>query len=253
MTLPIHEEVLQVNPRRLFIFSHTKVGKTSLLASLPNNLIIDTEDGSSFVSGIKFNVQHESAKQNKGKYTLLKELTDEIKKEKKFYDYISIDTATGLEEAARDIAVHLYKKSNTGKNFTGTDVVSELPTGAGYEWLRIAFKQLYSLFDGCFNKGLIITGHIKLTSVTKNGKEIQVKDIQLTGKLKTLVCQNADAIGYLSRVKGGLQNTISFKSDESDIVSGARPDHLKNQEFVISEMKEGKLVTYWDKIFLSTK
>jgi len=122
-----------------------------------------------------------------------------------------------------------------------------------YEWLRLAFKQIYSLFDGCFSKGLIITGHIKLTSVQKNGKEIQAKDIQLTGKLKTMVCQQADAIGYLSRVKGGQQNTISFKSDESDIVSGARPDHLKNQEFVISEIKDGKFLTYWDKIYLPAK
>ena len=248
--LPKHEEVSQVNPRRLFIFSHTKVGKTSLLSALPNNLIIDTEDGSTFISGIKFNMKDESAKQGKGKFTLLKELTDEIKSTKQFYDYISIDTATGMEDLARELAVYLYKKSNVGKSFTGSDVVSELPQGSGYEWLRIAFKQIYSLFDGCYSKGLIITGHIKLTSVTKQGKEIQAKDIQLTGKLKTMVCQGADAIGYLSRVKGGLQNTISFKSDESDIVSGARPDHLKNQEFIISEMKDGKLITHWNKIYL---
>lgn len=129
--LPIHTEVAEINPRRLFIFSHTKVGKTSLLSALPNNLIIDTEDGSEFISGIKFNLLNESAKQGKGKYTLLKELTDEIKKEKQFYDYISIDTATGLEDIAREIAVHLYKKSNMGKSFTGTDVVSELPQGSG--------------------------------------------------------------------------------------------------------------------------
>lgn len=119
-----------------------------------------------------------------------------------------------------------------------------------YEWLRLAFKQIYGLFDGCFTKALIITGHIKLTSVQKQGKEIQAKDIQLTGKLKTMVCQQADAIGYLYRAKGGKQNFVSFKSDETDIVSGARPDHLKNQEFVISEVLDDKLIFYWNKIFL---
>lgn len=253
MTLPVHEEVETINPRRIFIYANTKVGKTSLLSTLPNNLIIDTEDGSTFVSGIKFNLKNEAAKQGKGKFTLLKELTDEIKKEKQFYDYISIDTATGLEDIARVVATHIYKKTIAGKNFEGTDVVSQLSSGAGYEWLRVAFKQLYDLFDGCYTKGLILTGHIKLTSISKGGKEIQAKDIQLTGKLKTLVCQNADAIGYLSRVKGGMQNTISFKSDESDIVSGARPDHLKNQEFVLSEMVNGKFITHWDKIFLPNK
>ncbi len=249
--LPTYQTAALKNPRRLFIFSHTKVGKTSLLAALPNNLIIDTEDGSEFVSGIKFNLKKEAALAGKGRFTILKELTDEIKSTKQFYDYISIDTATGMEELARALAVYIYKKSVTGKNFIGEDVVSELPNGAGYEYLRTAFKQIYSLFDGCFTKGLIITGHIKLTSVSKQGKEIQAKDIQLTGKLKTLICQDADAIGYMAREKGGKKNTLSFKSDENDIVSGARPEHLKNQELVISEIDaSGKFLTHWDKIFL---
>jgi len=129
--LPVYQEVATVNPRRLFIFSHTKVGKTSLLSALPNNLIIDTEDGSEFISGIKLNLKNEAAKLGKGRFTLLKELTDEIKKEKAFYDYISLDTATGLEDLARDVATYLYKKSNMGKSFAGTDVVSELPQGSG--------------------------------------------------------------------------------------------------------------------------
>lgn len=253
MKIPQYQEIASgiVNPRRLFIFSNTKVGKTSLLSTLPNNLIIDTEDGSTFVPGIKFNLLEEHAKTGIGKFTLLKELTDEIKKQNKFFDYISIDTATGLEDAARGVATYLYKKSNSGKNFSGMDVVTELPQGAGYEWLRIAFSMLYGLFDGCFTKSLIITGHIKLTSVNKQGKEIQAKDIQLTGKLKTMVCQKADAIGYLFREKDSKKNIISFRSNENDIVSGARPPHLRNQEIIISEFKDDKFITHWDKIFLS--
>jgi hypothetical protein len=248
--LPKYEEVTQVNPRRIFIFSHTKVGKTSLLATLPNNLIIDTEDGTEYISGIKINLQKELALTGKGPYSYLRELVEQIKSEKKFYDYISIDTITGLEEYARGMATYLYKKSNAGKNFDGLDVVSELPQGAGYEWLRIAFKMMYSLFDGCFTKGLIITGHIKLTSFAKQGKEIQAKDIQLTGKLKTLICQKADAIGFLYRNKDKAENIITFKTNEADLATGARPDHLKNAEFVISELKDGKLISHWNKIFL---
>ncbi len=131
MELPIHQEVIQVLPRRLFLFSHTKVGKTSLLSTLPNNLIIDTEDGSEFVSGIKFNLIKECAQTGKGPYSILKELATEIKTSKKFYDYISIDSVTGLEDTARGMATYIYKKSNAGKNFDGIDVVSELASGAG--------------------------------------------------------------------------------------------------------------------------
>jgi len=253
MELPIHQEVKVISPRKLFIFSHTKVGKTSLLSTLPNNLIVDTEDGSEFVSGIKFNLIKECAQTGKGPYSILKELATEIKTSKKFYDYISIDSATGLEDAARGMATYLYKKSNIGKNFDGIDVVSELPNGSGYEFLRIAFKMLYDVFNGCYSKSMIITGHIKLTSFTKQGKEIQAKDIQLTGKLKTLICQKADAIGFIYRNKDKAENIITFKTNEADLATGARPDHLKNAEFVISELKDGKLITHWDKIFLENK
>ncbi len=122
-----------------------------------------------------------------------------------------------------------------------------------YEWLRIAFKMLYDVFNGCYSKSMIITGHIKLTSFTKQGKEIQAKDIQLTGKLKTLICQKADAIGFIYRNKDKAENIITFKTNEADLATGARPDHLKNAEFVISELKDGKLITHWDKIFLESK
>jgi hypothetical protein len=122
-----------------------------------------------------------------------------------------------------------------------------------YEWLRLAFKMLYGTLDGCFNKSMIITGHIKLTSFAKQGKEIQARDIQLTGKLKTLICQQADAIGFLYRNKDKAENILSFKTSEADLATGARPDHLKNSEFVISELKDGKLITHWNKIFLENK
>jgi hypothetical protein len=253
MNLPEYKNVIESNPRRIFIFSHTKVGKTSLLSALPNNLIIDTEDGSEFVSGIKFNLIKECAQTGKGPYSILKELATKIKEDKKFYDYISIDSVTGLEDTARGMATYIYKKSNAGKNFDGIDVVSELPSGSGYEWLRIAFKMLYDVFNGCYSKSMIITGHIKLTSITKQGKEIQAKDIQLTGKLKTLICQKADAIGFIYRNKDKAENIITFKTNEADLATGARPDHLKNSEFVISELKDSKLITHWDKIFLEDK
>jgi len=71
--------------------------------------------------------------------------------------------------------------------------------------------------------------------------------------LKTIVAAGADAIGYLFRDKENNQNIISFKSHEQDLASGARPPHLRNQEFIISELKGNKIITYWDKIFIPEK
>lgn len=245
--VPLHN-----NPRKAVFFSHTKVGKTSAVAALPNSLIIDLEDGSEFVTAVKINVVKEALKENKTVLEYLKELSQKIKESDHKYDYIVIDTATALEDIAIELATILYKKTNIGKGFTGTNVVTELPQGAGYNFLREAFGKLYDLFSPYAQKCFIVLGHVKLASVNKNGKDLTARDIQLTGKLKQMVCQGADAIGYLYRDRDNIdQVVVSFKTREDDMATGARSEHLRNQEFVLTEYNpETKTFTYnWDKIF----
>lgn len=72
-------------------------------------------------------------------------------------------------------------------------------------------------------------------------------NIDLTGKIKSLICANADAIGYMFRK--GNQTFISFKSND-EVTCGARPEHLRNQEFVLVESDDKGQLTYgWDKIY----
>jgi hypothetical protein len=72
-------------------------------------------------------------------------------------------------------------------------------------------------------------------------------NIDLTGKIKSLICANADAIGYMFRK--GNQVFLSFKTNE-ETTCGARPEHLRNAEIVISEANDkGEIVTHWDEIY----
>ena len=66
-----------------------------------------------------------------------------------------------------------------------------------------------------------------------------------------MVAGKMDAIGYMYRDETGTKNIISFKTTEFDIISGARNPHLANVEFVLSELKDGNVVTHWDKIFIN--
>lgn len=71
-------------------------------------------------------------------------------------------------------------------------------------------------------------------------------------KMKNLIAQKVDAIGYLYR-KGGTQTIVSFKTDERDLATGARPAHLAGKEFVLVEETEkgSRKFNYgWDQIFL---
>lgn len=77
-------------------------------------------------------------------------------------------------------------------------------------------------------------------------KEVSAADIDLTGKIRNIVCSKADAIGYLMR--SGEETIISFVTKD-EVICGARPKHLKNQEIVIADSIGGEYKTYWDRIY----
>ena len=72
-------------------------------------------------------------------------------------------------------------------------------------------------------------------------------NIDLTGKIKSLISANADATGYMFRK--GNKVILSFKTNE-ETTCGARPDHLRNAEIVLSEVNDkGEVVTHWDEVY----
>lgn len=238
------------NPRKLIIFSNPKVGKTSTLSKLENNLIIDLEDGSEFVDAKKINVKAYARKTGKSEMQILAEIAKGIKDKNTelgtyAYNYITLDTITALEDVVKPYALKLYQGTSMGKTYTGN--ILALPNGAGYGYLREAFETVYNSFFGLSNC-LILLGHIKKASITKDGKELGAKDLDLTGKLKQITCADADAIGYLYRKDNN--NYLSFKTSEVDLATGARPAHLRQQEFIISTLDKDKLTCNWDKVFI---
>ena len=133
-----------------------------------------------------------------------------------------------------------------GKNFDGTNVLT-LPNGAGYLYLREAIDSVVKYLD-TLSERIIYLGHIKLKSIEKNGKEVTASDLDLTGKIKSMMSADVDAIGMLYRE--GSKNILSFKTTD-DVICGARPKHLKNQEVVLSEIDEkGNVTVDWSKVFI---
>lgn len=240
------------NPKKMIIFSNPKVGKTTLVSKLENALILDLENGSNFVDAKKINVKKLSKDLDKSELTLLAEIAKSISERNKqagkyVYDYIVLDTVTALEDVVKPLALRLYNDTPMGKAYKGN--ILSLPNGGGYQYLREAFEIVYNSFDNLSNC-LILLGHIKKASIAKDGKELGAKDLDLTGKLKQITCSQADAIGYLFRKDNKCY--LSFKTDEQDLATGARPEHLRQQEFMLSEYfpEKGEIKTYWDKIFI---
>lgn len=83
--------------------------------------------------------------------------------------------------------------------------------------------------------------------ITDSGELVDAANIDLTGKIKSLICANADAVGYMFR--DGNKTIISFKSND-EVTCGARPEHLRNQDIVLLESVNGQLISNWDKIYI---
>ncbi len=226
----------RVNAKRLVVYSKPKTGKTTAFAGLENNLLIDLEDGSDYVDAMKVKASN---------LTELRAIGSAIKEKGYPYKYVTIDTVTALEDMVKPLALNLYKSTPIGKNFDGDDVL-KLPNGAGYMYLRQAFFQVLDYID-TFAPNIILSGHIKDKQVDDKGEMVMAANIDLTGKIKSLICANADAIGYMFRK--GNKTTLSFKTSE-EITCGARPEHLRNQEVVLVESDDnGNLNYHWDQIY----
>lgn len=214
------------NPKNFILYSQPKMGKTTLLSQLDDCLIIDLENGSDYVEALKVKVNNIKE---------LHEIGEKIKAEGRPYKYIAIDTISKLEDWCEVVATSMYKKDPKGVNFKGNSVL-ELPMGAGYLYLRIAFKKWIDYVLDLADH-VILVGHLKDKLVDKKGKEVAAKDLALTGKIREITCANADAIGYLYREDDKLR--VNFKASD-EITCGSRCEHLRGQDFEFD----------WSKIFI---
>ena len=238
MKLPTKRSIpSRIDPKLLVIFSLPKVGKTSLMAGLDNNLIIDMENGADFYNSMS--VQAKSVSE-------LSEIAKAIKDDGMPYKYITLDTVSALEDIVLPLAKSLYKETPMGRNYKGEDVRT-LPNGAGYMYTRIAFFKIVETFKDLCDT-LILLGHVKDKYIEKKpGEEIIAAELDLTGKTKSITSAKSDAIAWLYRK--GNQNILSFKTSDT-VICGARSNHLKNEEIVVSELKDdGTLDTYWNRVF----
>jgi len=207
------------SPKNMIIYGAPKIGKTTVLSHLDDCLIIDLEQGSDMLDALK--VQVNSLKE-------LGEVGKEIYTEGKPYKYVAIDTISKLEEWCEEEGKQIYLKTPMGKNFEqknpGMSILS-LPNGAGYLYLRMAYKKWIDRLNTLADH-VILVGHLKDKMLEKKGKEVAVKDLDLTGKIKQITCANADAVGYIYR-----EDDVTMVSFDSlgDVVAGSRCEHLKGR------------------------
>ncbi len=241
----------QIVPKSLILFGLPKSGKTTGVATLPNSLLIDVENGSDFIDATKIKVDPELGPV--GKFNWLKDVAREIKAQGHPYDFVVIDTLSYLDEISEFVGTYDYCQSIQGKKWNrdanGTirtpedpEYQSVLTMGEGYGY-RFSRNAMTKLFDELKNLGKISTIFIvhvadKYVLSKQSNQEVRVMDLSLTGKLKHIFSRDVDGIGYVYNKDGKLQ--ISFKGGEERTGGIRGASHIQGFE--------GELD--WNKIFL---
>lgn len=252
------------NPRLIVLFGKPKTGKSTLMASLESNLIIDLEDGYRALDVMVVNV-HNASELFEVKALIEKKIEED--KGVKPYRFITIDNATRLEEMSLIYASALYRKTPMGaswgmkkdkmgmliKDKNGKPIpdpkadVRQLANGAGYLYLRQALKEMIHMFQPLCDT-LILVCHTKDKQIRKNDEETTEMSVDLAGKLGDIICGEADAIGYIQRT--GNKTLISFKGGDNNI-KGSRPAHLREKVFTVAESDaDGNLKVDMSAIFV---
>lgn len=242
----------RVNPKSIVLFSQPKTGKTTIVSALENCLLLDLEEGSEFVDALKIDVIKEARAQNKLPIIVLKEIVNQIKEANKekgsyVYKYIALDTVTALEDIVLPLANKMYKDTNMGRNWEGTDVTT-LPNGAGYRYTRTALSLVLNELEEVCDT-LIILGHTKDKDIEKKGELITERSLDLTGKSASILCAAVDTIGYVYRNEN--ETVIDFKPSVNFII-GSRSTHLKDKKIVVAVSDEtGNIKIDWSQIFIN--
>lgn len=230
------KETKERNPRLLIIFSKPKIGKTTLVSKLDDCLVVELEPGGAeFVSGNIVEVNSLSE---------LKKVGGTIKEHNRPYKYLAVDTVTKLEDMVLPLAAQLYKRTPMAKNWTGSDVRT-LQRGSGYLYLRQAFFQVINEIK-TWADYIILLGHLRDSLIEKDGEEFNSKELDLTGKIRSLLSAESDAIAYFYRDED--EGFLNFKPTE-DMVAGCRSPHLDGQVIKISKKENGEVKTNWKAIY----
>ena len=231
------------NPKNLIMFGLPKVGKTTLLSMLPKCLIVDFEDGTDYVESYAVKISN---------YKQLFALAKELKETPGQFEFIAFDTTTALEDIALPYANKLYRDTVMGKNFDEGENVLKLPKGAGYQYLREAMQKMIGWFEKTV-PNIILVGHVKDKSLNENGTELNVKDLDLTGKIGRILSAASDAICYIYRdTETG--NVMANFGDGSSVLCGSRISQLSGKTILLSEkLEDDTIKTYWENIYPSLK
>lgn len=221
-------------PRTVAFYGDQKIGKSETVAKLgelPGGLLhIDTHLGTSFIKTRRVCV---------GSLAEWLELAAALPAAWKAapFRWLAVDVLDDVETWAAEQALINYKRKPMGKNFGGLSVL-ELEMGLGFGYMRDALVDLLLPMWGnnWWSTIFVVHSRAKFLGMAESPTAVSADStsdqLDLTGKVRKLICNKVDAVGHFSKKDGKLQ--LSFKTTEKTIC-GLRARYLHNQVVVFSD------------------
>ena len=158
-------KAISTNPQLLLLYGAPKVGKTTMLSSLDDCLIVDTERGANMLEGYIQSVANRDE---------LLELLIQLKESKNVkYKYIALDTIDKF--------------------------------GKGYGIMRDKVSKTIEAFLQVTDHLIIVGHRKPAFAVTDGSPIVVPESLDMTGKLKNIIMSRCDAIGYVFREEDALK------------------------------------------------
>lgn len=237
-------------PRSLLIYAAPKIGKTSIVAQIPNSLLVEMERGGADAVDARV-IEINNPNDLKPLFAQLKDEND--------IEVIVLDTLSKMDEWSEITGTESYQKKPQGKAFNvangkrlprshpAWDSVHSLGQGFGYRYSRDEMKHWYNQAINT-NKTVVFLAHIKDKFIeSASGDVVETSEIDLTGKVKGMLATRIDAIASLKRE--GSKSYLVFEHIKQ--TAGSRYSYLKGKILIGESDKEGNLTTHWKDIFPS--
>lgn len=205
---------LRKNPNSILIYGMPKVGKSFMMTSLKDALILDLETGYDAYSGAIARIENLEALA-----AARQEIIALHEKGQFPYKFIVLDTVDILADWIEADTCHTYRVSSI------VDLAYGKGSGIVRERVINLIKSLKAL---CYC--LVVVGHIKSKEYnTDTGAVLSPETLDLPGRLKGMIMSAVDVCAVAHRENDEQQLMLSFRNEGGKSVAGGRYQHLINQ------------------------
>lgn len=263
----ITEVDTNIPPRDLVVVSIPKMGKGSIFGNFTreyNALVWGLEKGGyEYIPARKMEIYTSQETTRWEAYQNYVKQRTILLNSKGKYNHLLIDGLSDLDDLSEIGGTLLYMGTIIGKSFNRVGGIKDgeklpyghpdfrsvltLADGAGYQYTRKWFLEQIEIFKQ-ISPFRMYAAHVADKYIKENGKEeVTGTEIALTGQLKRIFSGKVTSMAKL--VADGDERWLNFEVLNDSILAGSRAPQLEGKILISKKEKDGKITTYWDKIY----